>query len=130
MIAFQLRSAIGALCLIGCLAVPAANSFAGDASAGSFDTRAHGDLNQVIILCATEPASERFAATWQDWLERNPGADVYAAVDTVVSRAGTFRSMAIPGMEPVSQGKRPDAQVLTDHMLRLAEKSSVPRRSP
>ncbi len=91
-------------------------------AAAHFDPRNHDDLNQVIMLCATEPASERFAATWQHWVQENPEADVYAAVDAVISRAGTFRGMAIPGMEPVRHGQRPDPAALTDYMLSLVGK--------
>lgn len=85
-----------------------------------FDPRDFDDLSQVIMLCATEPQSERFAATWQHWVEANPEADVNEAVREVVSRAGTFRGMAIPGMEPVRHGRRPDPAALADYMLSLA----------
>ena len=87
-----------------------------------FDPRVHSDLDQVIALCATEPGSKRFDQAWLNWLAANPDADVYLAVETVVSRAGTVRSMAIPGMEPVPQGRRPDPEAITDRMLSLAGK--------
>ncbi len=120
----QLRTAFTALCLAGLIAVQA---FAQDDPASRLDPRAHEDLGQVIMLCATEPASQRFAAAWLDWIERNPEVDVHAAVDTVVSRAGTFRSMAIPGMKPVSQSSRVDLRAVADHMLNLAGKSPAAR---
>ncbi len=120
----RFRIAIAALCLAGLIVVQA---FAQDAPTTRLDPRAHEDLNQVIMLCATEPTSERFAAAWLDWIERNPEADIYAAVNTVVSRAGTFRSMAIPGMEPISQGRRPDPEGVAEYMLNLVGQPPVLR---
>lgn len=99
-------------------------------SAGHFDPRQFDRLNQVIILCATEPDSERFAATWRSWVEENPEADVHAAVNTVVSRAGTYRGMAIPGMEPVRHGRRPDPDAIADYMLSLVGKRPLARFEP
>ncbi len=87
-----------------------------------FDPRGHTDLDQVIALCATEPGSQRFDQAWLAWLAQNPEADVYRAVETVVSRSGTVRSMAIPGMTPALQGQQPDRQAIADRMLSLAGK--------
>ena len=87
-----------------------------------FDPRAHTDLDQVIALCATEPGSQRFDQAWLNWLAENPQADVYGAVETVLSRAGTLRSMAIPGMSPAPGGKTPDKGAIADRMLSLAGK--------
>ncbi|TNF89277.1 MAG: hypothetical protein EP301_03330 [Gammaproteobacteria bacterium] len=88
-----------------------------------FDPRAHTDLDQVVALCATEPGSQRFDQAWQGWLAANPEADVYLAVETVVSRAGTLRSMAVPGMAPVPRGEQPDPAAIADRMLALAGKA-------
>jgi hypothetical protein len=85
-----------------------------------FDPRAHTDLDQVIALCATEPGSRRFDQAWLHWLAENPDADVYGAVETVLSRAGTVRSMAIPGMSPTPGGRAPDQDAIADRMLSLA----------
>ena len=87
-----------------------------------FDPRAHTDLDQVIALCATEPGSQKFDQAWLNWLAENPDADVYGAVETVVSRAGTVRSMAIPGMAPAPRGRKPDPDAIADRMLSLAGK--------
>ena len=87
-----------------------------------FDPRAHTELDQVIALCATEPGSRRFDQAWLHWLAQNPHADVYGAVETVLSRAGTVRSMAIPGMRPAPGGKAPDQDAIADRMLSLAGK--------
>lgn len=97
-------------------AAPAADQY------NHFDPRGHTDLDQVIALCATEPGSPRFDQVWLDWLASNPEADVYEAVETVISRAGTVRSMAIPGMAPAPRGARPDPQAIADRMLSLAGK--------
>lgn len=90
------------------------------ATAAEFDPRAHGDLNGVIFLCATEPGSPRFDAAWVDWLRANPDADVDGAIRTVLSRAGTVRSMAIPGMAPAKPGSRPDPDAVAEWMAALA----------
>jgi hypothetical protein len=87
-----------------------------------FDPRAHSDLDHVVALCATEPGSERFDQAWLSWLAENPEADVYGAVETVVSRAGTVRSMAIPGMTPTPGGRKPDPDAIAERMLSLAAK--------
>lgn len=87
-----------------------------------FDPRAHTGLDQVVALCATEPGSWRFDQAWLSWLAANPDADVYRAVETVVSRAGTVRSMAVPGMKPTPRGHKPDPQAISDRMLSLAGK--------
>jgi hypothetical protein len=87
-----------------------------------FDPRAHTDLDQVIALCATEPGSRRFDQAWLRWLTENPRADVYGAVETVLSRAGTVRSMAIPGISPAPGGRAPDQGAIADRMLSLAGK--------
>ena len=87
-----------------------------------FDPRGHTNLDQVVALCVTEPASQRFEQAWLNWLTENPQADVYQAVDTVVSRAGTIRSMAIPGMRPTPRGAKPDPDAIADRMLSLAGK--------
>ena len=88
----------------------------------NFDPRAHTPLDQVITLCATEPGSPRFDQVWLNWLAENPTADVYGAVDTVVSRAGTVRSMAIPGMPATPRGAKPDPNAIASRMLSLAGK--------
>ena len=89
-----------------------------------FDPRAHTPLDQVIVLCATEPGSARFDDAWLAWLAANPDADVEGAVRTVISRSGTFRSMAIPGMQPQPQTRaaKPDPAAITDRMLSLAKR--------
>jgi hypothetical protein len=87
-----------------------------------FDPRSHTGLDRVITLCATEPGSRRFDQAWLNWLADNPQADVYGAVETVLSRAGTIRSMAIPGMTPAPQGRQPDPDAIADRMLSLAGK--------
>ena len=91
-----------------------------------FDPRAHGDLNGVIFLCASEPGSPRFDAAWVDWLRANPEADVNGAIQTVLSRAGTVRSMAIPGMAPAKPGSRPDPEAIAAHMTALARQAQHP----
>ena len=88
----------------------------------NFDPRAHTPLDRVITLCATEPGSPRFDQTWLNWLAGNRAEDVYGAVDTVVSRAGTVRSMAIPGMPPAPRGAKPDPDAIVSRMLSLAGK--------
>jgi hypothetical protein len=90
-----------------------------------FDPRAHSDLDQVIMLCATDPGSARFDQAWLQWLDANPDADVDAAVGTVISRSGTIRSMAIPGMQPVPRGRRPDPDAVAERMLSLARRSQT-----
>ncbi len=85
-----------------------------------FDTRAHTDLNQVIMLCATEPGSPRFQAAWKGWLQQNPDADVAGAIETVLSRSGTLRSMAVPGMTPTASGHRRDSGAIAAQMFSLA----------
>lgn len=94
-----------------------------DPPAAAFDPRNHGDLNGVIFLCATEPASPRFDAAWVDWLDANPDADVDGAISNVLSRAGTIRSMAIPGMAPARPGSRPDPAAIAEHMAALARRA-------
>jgi len=93
------------------------------ADPAGFDPRNHGDLNGIIFLCATEPASPRFDAAWIDWLRANPDADVAGAISNVVSRAGTVRSMAIPGIAPAKPGSRPDPEAVAAHMAALAGRS-------
>ncbi len=88
-----------------------------------FDPRAHTPLDQVIVLCATEPGSGRFDRAWLTWLENNPEADVAGAVRTVVSRAGTVRSMTMPGMEVKPRAPKPDPDAIADRMLSLAKRS-------
>ena len=92
----------------------------GSPAQAEFDTRAHTDLSQVIVLCATEPGSPRFQAAWRAWLEKNPGADVAGAVETVISRSGTVRSMAVPGITPTARGHRPDPEAIAAQMFSLA----------
>lgn len=111
-------AAAGTLCLMLSLQ----GALAQTPSAAHFDPRAYAELNPVIMLCATEPGSARFAASWRNWVAGNPEADVYAAVQTVVSRAGTFQSMAVPGMEPVRQGRRPAPEAIAAYMLDLVGK--------
>ena len=111
--------------VILCAAMITFAAAAGDAQAeryNHFDPRSHTSLDQVIALCATKPGSQRFDQAWLSWLEQNPQADVYGAVETVLSRAGTLRSMAIPGMKPVPQGRQPDPGAIADRMLSLAGK--------
>ena len=95
-----------------------------------FDPRAHGDLNGVIMLCATEPGSPRFDAAWLAWVQENPEADFEGAITSVVTRAGTVRSMAVPGMAPARPTTRPDPGQVAEHMRRLtASSSSLLRQS-
>lgn len=82
-------------------------------------------LDQIVMLCATEPGSPRFDQAWTVWLadhdhELATRAEVNAVIDAVVSRAHTLRSMAAVGMEPVRPGSRPSRQQIVDHMQRLA----------
>jgi hypothetical protein len=88
-----------------------------------FDPRAHTPLDQVVMLCATEPDSARFDSAWLAWLAENPDADVEGAVRTVVSRSGTLRSMAIPGMQVKPRPTRPDPEAIAERMLSLAKRS-------
>ena len=88
-----------------------------------FDPRAHTPLDQVIALCATEPGSERFEHAWLTWLDQNPDADLAGAVKTVVSRSGTVRSMAIPGMQVKPRAPQPDPEAIAERMLSLAKRS-------
>lgn len=88
-----------------------------------FDPRAHTPLDRVIALCATEPGSDRFADAWLTWLADNPDADVAGAVRTVVSRSGTVRSMAIPGMQVQPRAPQPDPEAITERMLGLAKRA-------
>ena len=90
-----------------------------------FDTRAHSDLDQVIMLCATDPGSARFDQAWLQWLDANPDADVDSAVGTVISRSGTLRSMALPGMQPAPRGRKPDPDAIAERMLSLARRSQT-----
>lgn len=90
-----------------------------------FDPRAHSNLDQVVALCAIEPGSQRFAQAWLNWLAENPQADVYRAVETVVSRAGTVRSIAVPGMQPRPRGRQPDPDAIAERMLSLAGKPTA-----
>ena len=111
--------------LMICAATIAFAAAAADAQAegyNHFDPRSHTSLDQVIALCATKPGSQRFDQAWLLWLEENPQADVYGAVETVLSRAGTLRSMAMPGMKPTPQGRQPDPDAIADRMLSLAGK--------
>ena len=114
-----------AACLSACLCAAlllAGSSQAQTAAPGHFDPRAHSSLDQVVMLCATEPGSDRFAHAWQQWLADNPDADVYAAVRSVISRSGTLRSMAVPGMVPAAEGRQPDPEAVSERMLSLAGK--------
>lgn len=111
---------------IGCLTLWLATTATADAP---FDTRTYDDLNGVIMLCATQPASARFDAAWVQWVRANPDADVASAVQTVVSRAATVRSMAVPGMEPVRPGSQPSAAAISERMTALA-RSATARNSP
>jgi hypothetical protein len=95
------------------------------ASAGhaEFDTREHTDLGPVVMLCASEPESGRFDAAWMQWVRENPDADVSAAIRTVLSRAGTLRSMAMPGMRPRPVGERPDPDAIGERLAALARQA-------
>ena len=108
------------------LALVAATAMA----AGEFDPRAHGDLHEVVALGASEPGSPRFDAAWIQWLRENPSADVDGAIRTVISRAGTFRSLASPGMAPSRPGSRPDAEAISAHMRALADREHAAGASP
>ena len=92
--------------------------------AAEFDPRAHSDLGPVITLCATEPESPRFKAAWIGWVRANPTADVDAAIRTVLSRAGTLRSMAVSGMAPDRVSARPEPETIAGRMRYLARKTS------
>ncbi|HEY5645932.1 MAG TPA: hypothetical protein VIS76_08335 [Pseudomonadales bacterium] len=99
-------------------------------AAGGFDPRAHGDLHGVIALCASEPGSPRFDAAWIQWLRENPDADVDGVIRTVVSRAGTVRSLASPGMAPTRPNSRPDSEAISAHMRALARRENAETASP
>ena len=118
----RLTAAIGSLRRSSCcaLALGLILTLGCPPAQAEFDPRAHTDLNQVILLCATEPGSPRFQAAWKDWLGENPHADVAGAVETVISRSATLRSMAVPAMAPTASGQRPDPEALAAQMFSLA----------
>jgi len=78
------------------------------------------DLQKIVILCATEPGSPRFDAAWTAWVRENPDADLDRTVRTVVSHAGTMRSMGSAGMEPTKPKRLPTTAEITRHMQDLA----------
>ncbi len=92
-------------------------------AATGFDPRQHGDLNPVIVLCATDPGSAEFDQAWMRWVRANPTADLSAAIRTVISRAATLRSMAVPGMAPKPAGERPAPGAVEERMRYLARQA-------
>lgn len=94
-----------------------------NASHAEFDSREHTDLGPVVMLCASEPESGRFDAAWMKWVRENPEADLTVAIRTVLSRAGTLRSMAMPGMQPRPVGERPDPEAIGERMAALARQA-------
>ena len=95
-------------------------------SVAEFDPRNHDNLADVITLCATAPDSWQFDSAWLSWLQANPEADLDAAIATVISRAGTVRSMTIAGLAPRLPASMPSKADLTRHMENLA-RSATPQ---
>ena len=77
------------------------------------------DLQKIVVLCATEPGSPRFDAAWTAWVRDNPDADLERTIDTVLSRAGTIRSMSVSGLEPKKPDRQPSTDVIADRMRAL-----------
>lgn len=79
------------------------------------------DLQQLVVLCATEPGSEKFARSWVQWLEMNPSADVANSVRTIVGRARTMRSMMLAGMAHEHDASQPSDAEIAAWMSALAD---------
>lgn len=86
------------------------------------------DLQRIVVLCATEPASDRFDQAWTAWLMEHPNADVESTIRTVITRAGTIRSMSLVGAEPTPPRRHPSRDTIAEHMRMLA--SSARRAHP
>jgi len=102
------------------MAVTALTTLAMHAPA-ELDPRGDAELQAIILLCATEPGSAKFDTKWTAWVRANPQVDLQEAVDTVVSRAGSIRSMMMPGIEPVRPTERPDREAVAAYMLRVGQ---------
>ena len=88
-------------------------------AAAELDPRGDAELQAIILLCATEPGSAKFNAKWTSWVRANPEVELQDAVDTIASRAGSIRSMMLPGIEPARPTKNPDRDAVADYMLRV-----------
>jgi hypothetical protein len=80
------------------------------------------ELSGVVVLCATEPGSANFNAAWTRWLDNNPSADIDQAIDTVLGKARTIRSMAMGGIEPTAVPNRLTNNQIAAHMRDLASR--------
>jgi hypothetical protein len=85
-------------------------------------------LEQLAVLCATEPGSEQADSIWASWVRAHPEADLDEVVTDVVSRAMTLRSMAGAGVEPVRPARRPSRAALSEHLLRLGRSTRATLR--
>lgn len=77
-------------------------------------------LQTVVVLCATRPGSAEFDAAWTAWVKAHPEADIQPAIQTVISRAGTMRSMSGPGMAPTQPTRQPTPGAISERMRWLA----------
>lgn len=52
------------------------------------------DLQRIVVLCATEPASEAFKAAWASYIEQHrvTAADLDSLIADVVERAEAYRT--------------------------------------
>ena len=85
---------------------------------GSVPARASDyQLQQLIMLCASEPGSPRFDEAWVDWVRKNPEEDIADAVAQIIGRAQSLRSMSSGGTAPGSY--RVSSAQLAEHMQLL-----------
>jgi hypothetical protein len=120
LLAFLLATACASLAFAPTRAFAATSSTA-EASYRDHQTHSVGDeLSGVVVLCATEPGSANFNEAWTRWLDNNPSADIDQAIDTVLGKARTIRSMTMGGIEPTAVPTRLTDNQIATHMRDLA----------
>lgn len=94
---------------------------------------AEPSLQRLVMLCAVQPGSAEFDASWVAWVQQHPDADLKRTIDEVISRAGTVRSMSQAGIEPGAPARRPDSEAIAErmrHLARRAEQTPTPVTAP
>ena len=84
------------------------------------------DLQQIAVLCATQPGSQQFEQAWSAWVAANPDADINRTIESVLSQAGTLQSLSAVARDPAL--KRPTRAELTEYMTLLASRAQRSRR--